>query len=82
MHDDTRKNALLHFIGDEAYDIFEKKKEKKKRKKKKRKKKKNQVNKKEGVGSVTVEGEANEYETLEHSFTTYFTPKQNCTYEM
>ena len=35
-----------------------------------------------GVGSVNAEGEANEYETLKHSFTTYFTPKQNSTYEI
>ena len=37
---------------------------------------------KKGVGSVNAEGEANEYETLKHSFTTYFTPKQNSTYEI
>ena len=35
-----------------------------------------------GVGSVNVEEEANEYETLKHSFTTCFTPKQNSTYEI
>ena len=35
-----------------------------------------------GVGSVNAEGQANEYETLKHSFTTYFTPKQNSTYEI
>ena len=37
---------------------------------------------KKGVGSVNAEGEANEYETLKQSFTTYFTPKQNSTYEI
>ena len=35
-----------------------------------------------GVGSENAEGEADEYETLKHSFTTYFTPKQNSTYEI
>ena len=35
-----------------------------------------------GAGSVNVEGEANEYETLKHSFTTYFTPKQNSIYQI
>ena len=29
-----------------------------------------------GVGSVNAEGEADEYETLKHSFTTYFTPNK------
>ena len=31
---------------------------------------------------MNAEGQANEYETLKHSFTTYFTPKQNSTYEI
>ena len=35
-----------------------------------------------GVGSVTTEGEANQYEILKHSFTTYFTPKQNSIYQI
>ena len=64
VHDDARKKALLlHYIGDEAYDIFDSFSDEQK-----------------GVGSVNAEGEANEYETLKHSFTTYFTPKQNSTY--
>ena len=66
MHDDARKKALLlHYIGDEVYDIFDSFSDEKK-----------------GVGSVNAEGEANEYETLKQSFTTYFTPKQNSTYEI
>ena len=65
VHDDARKKALLlHYIGDEAYDIFDSFSDEQK-----------------GVGS-NAEGEANEYETLKHSFTTYFTPKQNSTYEI
>ena len=66
VHDDARKKALLlHYIGDEAYDIFDSFSDEQK-----------------GVGSVNAEGQANEYETLKHSFTTYFTPKQNSTYEI
>ena len=66
VHDDVRKKALLlHYIEDEAYDIFDSFSDEQK-----------------GVGSVNAEGEANEYETLKHSFTTYFTPKQNSTYEI
>ena len=66
VHDDARKKALLlHYIGDEAYDIFDSFSDEQK-----------------GVGSVNAEGEANEYETLKHSFTTCFTPKQNSTYEI
>ena len=37
---------------------------------------------KKGVGSVNAEREADEYETLKHSFTTYFTPKQNSIYQI
>ena len=66
VHDDARKKALLlHYIGDEAYDIFNSFSDEQK-----------------GVVSVNAAGEASEYKTLKHSFTTYFTPKQNSTYEI
>ena len=61
---DARKKALLlHYGGDEIYEIYESFSEEKK-----------------GIGA-TADGEPNEYNVLKKSFTDYFTPKKNTSYE-
>ena len=58
-----KKALLLHYGGDEIYEIYESFSEEKK-----------------GIGATT-DGEPNEYNVLKKSFTDYFTPKKNTSYE-
>ena len=58
-----KKALLLHYGGDEIYEIYESFSEEKK-----------------GIGA-TADGEPNEYNVLKKSFTDYFTPKKNTSYE-
>ncbi|MCG7866506.1 MAG: hypothetical protein JAY74_09055 [Candidatus Thiodiazotropha taylori] len=68
VNDDRKKAMLLHYIGEEAYDIYDSFSDEKKGK-----------GATVTVGDVT---RPNEYPVLKQSLTDYFTPKANTSYEV
>ena len=67
--DDKRKKAMfLHYIGDEAYEIYD-----------------SFTDTEKGIGAMKIEADKNipdEYTKVIDSFTKYFTPKKNLSYEV
>ena len=73
IEEDKRKKAMfLHYIGDEAYEIFESFTDEEK----------GISTKPENSGTAETTSEASEYATVRDSFTKYFTPRKNLAYEV